>query len=75
MTAIEQIRQVVKVLEARHAIDVELFGETGGETLESKEALFHAKAVQDWFEGLIPRVPNLDFSKKKPSVTTFEVHL
>ena len=39
-------------------IDMELFGESGGETLESKEALTHAQAVLDWLEGLVSAPEN-----------------
>lgn len=53
MTALQQMRNVVRIVGARHMVDVELFGESGGETLESKEALTHAQAVLDWLEGLV----------------------
>ena len=53
MTALQQMRNVVRIIGARHMIDVELFGESGGETLETKKALEHAQAVLDWLEGLV----------------------
>ena len=53
MAALYDMRNVMTVIEARHAVDVQLFGEFGGETLETKKALEHAQAVLDWLAGLV----------------------
>lgn len=53
MSGLEHIRAVVSLLENREAVDVSLFGEDAGETLETKATLANARKVLDWFEGLI----------------------
>ena len=52
MSGLEHIRAVVSLLENREAVDVSLFGEDAGETLETKAALSNAREVLNWFEGL-----------------------
>lgn len=52
MSGLEHMRAVVSLLENRETVDVSLFGEDAGETLETKAALANARMVLDWFEGL-----------------------